>query len=297
MPAGATSPDHGGADGVAGGARLLAGPPGTRFTEIRWFDELASTNAYVADAARAGAEEGLVVVADHQTEGRGRLGRRWVAPAGANLLASVLLRPPLEPVARHLAPAVVALATADACAAVAGVSPGIKWPNDLLDADGRKLAGVLAEVDLAGGGPQAADMAAAAAAAVAVAVVVGVGLNVGWPRLGDTVPPDIAGRAVSLSELAGGPVDRAAVLQHLLASLERRVADLSQGRGRARQATELSDRCVTLGRSVRVTVAGDGEIRGVAVGISPDGHLVVDVAGARREVVAGDVVHVRDDVR
>ncbi len=87
------------------------------------------------------------------------------------------------------------------------------------------------------------------------------------------------------------------MLLHLLAFLEPRVADLSDAGGRARQATELADRCVTLGRSVRVALSGGGEIGGVAVGISAEGHLVVDVAGARREVVAGDVVHVRDGGR
>ena len=95
--------------------------------------------------------EGLVAVAAHQTAGRGRLGRRWEAPPGSNLLVSVLLRPDLGPGQRHLVSAVVALAAAGGRAAdVAGVRPGIKWPNDLLAADGGKLAGVLAEADAAG---------------------------------------------------------------------------------------------------------------------------------------------------
>src|SRR4051812_27340870 len=109
----------------------------------------------------AGAPEGLAAVADHQTAGRGRLGRAWVAPPGASLLLSVLFRPDLAPERLHLTTAAVALAAAEACEAVAGVLPVLKWPNDLLVGD-RKLAGVLAESRLP-------------------AVVVGIGLNVNWP--------------------------------------------------------------------------------------------------------------------
>ena len=130
--------------------------PGARFTDIRRFDTIDSTNRYLLDQARAGAPDGVVAVADHQSAGRGRLGRRWEAPTGANLLVSVLLRPDLPPPLRHLVPAVVALAASDAAETVTGLVLGVKWPNDLLGSDGRKVAGVLAEGDLAGGeGPPA----------------------------------------------------------------------------------------------------------------------------------------------
>ena len=123
---------------------------GTRFRDIRCFDSIDSTNRYLLEEARKGAAEGVVAVADHQTAGRGRLGRRWEAPGGSNLLMSVLLRPPLPADQRQLASSVVALAATDAIAAVVGLEVGIKWPNDLLAPDGRKVAGVLAEADLAG---------------------------------------------------------------------------------------------------------------------------------------------------
>jgi BirA family biotin operon repressor/biotin-[acetyl-CoA-carboxylase] ligase len=140
------------------------------FADVRRFDSLDSTNTYLLAEARSGVPEGVVAVAEHQTAGRGRLGRRWEAPPGTCLLVSVLLRPVLEPGQLHLCTSAVALAAADACAAVAGVSPAVKWPNDLL-VRGRKLAGVLAESDPAApGGPEGS-----------VAVVVGVGCNVDWP--------------------------------------------------------------------------------------------------------------------
>src|ERR1700731_1016213 len=114
--------------------------------DVHWRSWVASTNAVAMEMARAGAPEGLVVVADHQTAGRGRLGRSWESPPGASLLASILLRPVLPPARLALCAGAVALAAADACAALTGVEPRLKWPNDLV-VGGRKLAGILAESD------------------------------------------------------------------------------------------------------------------------------------------------------
>lgn len=263
------------------------GPSGTRFTEVRWFESLDSTNRYLLDEARHGASEGLVVVADSQTAGRGRLGRRWEAPPGDNLLVSVLLRPDLPDNARHLASAVVALAAADACAAATGVSVRIKWPNDLLVGD-RKLAGVLAEADIGTGAGQAAGTPAP--------IVVGIGINVGWPiwtAEAHGLSSELAASATSLLRETGEVVDRYRLLDDLLRSLDPRVAELATSQGRDSQAAEFRDRCATLGSRVRVEMA-DGSMDGTAVDITSDGHLVVELDdGERRTIVAGDVVHVR----
>jgi BirA family biotin operon repressor/biotin-[acetyl-CoA-carboxylase] ligase len=254
---------------------------GTRFTDVRRFDTIDSTNRYLLDEARRGAPEGVVAVADHQEAGRGRLGRRWEAPPGANLLVSVLLRPDLPPASRHLASAVVALAAADAVDAVAGLATGLKWPNDLLGPDGRKLAGVLAEADLG-----------AAAGPARPPVVVGIGINVAWPARLDDLPPELTTTATSLALETGHPVDRSALLDALLDALEPRVADLSTPTGRARQAADLRARCVTLGAAVRVELP-DASFEGTAADVTDEGHLVVDTPDGRRTVVAGDVVHLR----
>lgn len=251
----------------------------TRFVDVRHLSSIDSTNRYVLDEARAGAPEGLVVVADHQTAGRGRLGRRWEAPPGSNLLVSVLLRPPLDPDRVQLAASVVALAAADAVREVSGLELGIKWPNDLLAADGRKVAGILAEADLAPAGRPPV-------------VVVGLGLNVNWPASDADLPLELVGSATSLAQQTGRVTDRDQLLTSLLEHLEPRVGDLASSEGRDRQAAELRCRCVTLGRRVRVDLA-EGAIEGVASDITPDGHLVVDVGGTTRTVVAGDVVHLR----
>jgi BirA family biotin operon repressor/biotin-[acetyl-CoA-carboxylase] ligase len=104
----------------------------SRFGGIRWLEETGSTNTEAVAAARAGAADGLVVVADHQTAGRGRLDRRWEAPPGSALLCSILLRPVDLPASRrHLVTAAVGLAAREACAAVGAPFPDLKWPNDL----------------------------------------------------------------------------------------------------------------------------------------------------------------------
>lgn len=245
-----------------------------RFGDVRRFDTLDSTNAYLLREAGAGAAEGTVAVADYQTAGRGRLGRSWEAPPGTSLLLSILLRPALPAGELTLCTAAVALGAADACATVSGIAPGIKWPNDLVVGD-RKLGGVLAESDpdARGGAPGC------------VTVVVGVGINVDWPG------PEGTG-ATSLRQAAGRPVHREALLAALLEELIPRRASLASDEGRARLAAELRDRCVTIGTQVRVELAS-GSLVGRAIGLGASGQLLVDTGTAVRMVTAGDVVHTR----
>ncbi len=239
--------------------------------QVRRFDEIDSTNTYLREQARGGAPEGLVAVADHQTSGRGRLDRHWESPPGANLLASVLLRPRCEPDHLHLCTGALALAAVDACARVAGVEPVIKWPNDLL-VNGSKLAGVLAEAEFGDG---------------STAVVAGIGLNVGWPG------PSGAG-GTCLDEVAPGaaPVDRRTLLDTLLERLAARLPLLDHPSGRHLLADEVRGRCSTLGHEVRVELPG-AELVGRALAIDDDGRLVVENPQGTHAVAAGDVVHLR----
>ncbi len=242
--------------------------------DIHWLDEVDSTNTYVRDRARQGAAEGLVAVAEHQSAGRGRLDRRWESPPGANLLASVLLRPACGETEVHLCTGAVALAGADACSAAAGVEPVLKWPNDLLAGPaGAKLAGVLAEVEFSDG--------------VLTAVVVGIGINVAWPG-----PEGAGGTCLDDLRATADPVDRHQLLERMLVSLAVRRPLLDDAGGRRQLADEVRRRCATLGRTVRVVLAGE-EFVGRAVGIDDAGHLVVETPAGTRIVSAGDVVHVR----
>ena len=152
----------------------MAAGPGSRFSDVRWFDEVDSTNRMAAKLARAGAPHGVVVGADHQTAGRGRRGRSWESRPGSSLLVSVILRP-----VPALTSLTAGVAAAEACRA-AGVDVRLKWPNDVLSGD-RKVGGILSE--LVGG-----------------AAVVGLGLNLKW------APPGAAhlGPAVDRTALLGG---------------------------------------------------------------------------------------------
>jgi BirA family biotin operon repressor/biotin-[acetyl-CoA-carboxylase] ligase len=254
--------------------------------EVRRFERLGSTNEYLLAEARAGAPEGLVAVADYQSAGRGRLGRRWEAPPGRSLLASVLLRPVMPVEGLFCCTASVALAAADACVAVAGVAPLIKWPNDLVVGD-RKLAGVLAEWEAAApGGPPRS-----------LAVVVGIGCNLDWPGPDPTAGTSLADHAAP----GAGPVRADGLLHALLGFLGPRVTALGSEGGRAGLVDELRQRSATLGRRVRVErvpVSGartaPDALVGTASDLTPAGHLLLETATGPVEVTAGDVVHLRD---
>ena len=230
---------------------------------MRWVEETDSTNTRLLEDARAGAPEGRVLVADHQTAGRGRLGRRWEAPPASSLLVSVLLRPTVPLARAHLVTMAAGLAASDACDDVAGVRPGLKWPNDLV-VDDAKLAGLLAESVVDGD--------------VLRALVVGMGLNV-------TAAP--AEGATALASHATGAVDRRPLLDAWLRHLDARL-DALDG-----VLADYRPRCATLGREVRVELPGGDVVTGTAVDVTDAGHLVVDAGSGRTEVAVGDVVHVR----
>ncbi|HSE09884.1 MAG TPA: biotin--[acetyl-CoA-carboxylase] ligase [Nocardioidaceae bacterium] len=260
-------------DPVALSAALAKG--GSVWREIEVLPACPSTNAEVAARARAGAEAGLVLVADHQTSGRGRLDRAWVTPPGAALTFSVLLAPDRVPVARWpWLPLLAGIAVAEGVRRVAKVDCSLKWPNDVL-VDDRKLAGILVErVERPSG---------------AVAVV-GVGLNVSQDA--DELPVPTA---TSLAIENAATTDRTVVLREVLRSLEalfvQWVADLGDpGRGLVESYVR---RCGTLGREVRVDLPAGEQVVGVATGIDAEGRLEVRTPHGRRILGAGDVVHVR----
>jgi BirA family biotin operon repressor/biotin-[acetyl-CoA-carboxylase] ligase len=249
-----------------------------------------STNRYLADKARDGAPEGSSVLADRQTSGRGRLGRRWVDVAGGSVLCSMLFRPVLPLDRWHLISWVVALAARDACADAAGVELSCKWPNDLQSGD-RKVAGVLAEVVVERAG------APAPATSPAPALVVGIGINCNWPAdwpaSDDPDAPALKVRATSLDRLAGRAIDTQAVAERLLDRVAQRYsALLALPTGATAAAAEYRRNLATIGRPVRVELA-DESFTGTALDVDEDGRLLVDVGMCIRPVAAGDVVHLR----
>lgn len=266
---------------------------GSRFADIRHVPRTGSTNTDVMELARQGEPEGVVLVADHQTAGRGRAGRTWTAPPGASLLCTVLLRPPAA--VASMATFALAVAASEAVEQVAGFRPGLKWPNDLVveDSDGgalrtRKLAGILAEAEWSPGSNIAAGYRGPAPHERAT-VAAGIGLNVSWPH---QVPEELADIAVAINHLSAATPTRDDVLDALLDRLDVHYGALVRGEvGDVLEAWR--SRSVTLGREVRIDLGAD-DLVGTAVDVTQEGHLVVEpLDGGRRTIAVGDVVHLR----
>jgi BirA family transcriptional regulator, biotin operon repressor / biotin---[acetyl-CoA-carboxylase] ligase len=266
---------------TADAVRVLL-PDLSLWSQVSVVGSTGSTNADLLAAARAGTPEGMVLVAEEQTSGRGRLGRDWVSQPGGSLTFSVLLRPTgVPPSLRGWLPRLGGVAVTAALRAETDVEPSLKWPNDVMAepagdcaaGDGAKLAGILAE--------QAAD-----------AVVLGIGLNISASR--DQLPTD---SATSLGLLGALRPDRSALLAAILRELEQwywRWAWQAGGDadGSGLRAQYLRD-CATVGRQVRVELPGGACLTGLAIGIDDLGRLVLQTADGERYVSAGDVVHVR----
>ncbi len=241
----------------------------------RWRVEVtestASTNADVADRFRSGEREGLVCVSEHQTAGRGRLGREWVTPERSSLTASFLLVPDGAPAdSWPWLPLLTGVAAAAAVRRVAGVEVELKWPNDVL-VGGKKLGGILLErVEHDG----------------AAAAVVGIGINCSQGSEELPVP-----EATSLAIVTGADVDRSELLAALVEELATVYDDWRSGADLRRAYLEL---CATPGQQVRVAVPG-GEVVGEAVDVDGSGRLVVRTESGEERLGAGDVVHVRPE--
>ncbi len=242
-------------------------------------EETASTNADVAERFRSGEQEGLVLVAEHQSAGRGRLGREWVSPARSSLTVSFLLVPGDVPAERWpWLPLLTGIAAAEAVRRVAGVDVELKWPNDVL-VGGHKLGGILLErVEPAGQGDTSQAVKGGAAA------VVGIGIN--CTQTPDELPIPTA---TSLAIVTGARVDRSALLVALVEELAGRYDQWRSGADLRRAYLEL---CRTPGQDVQVAVPG-GEVIGEAVDVDASGRLVVRTEEGEKHLGAGDVVHVR----
>lgn len=246
---------------------------------IEMHDRTGSTNDLARQAAQRGEAEGLVIVAEEQSSGRGRLGRVWVAPHGCCVLCSVLLRPRL-PVERAFYLTIAAsLAIHRACAELIAGNEGpvagipaltIKWPNDVM-LNGRKVAGVLCESELRG-----REWAYC---------IVGFGINA---NLEPADLGDLAATATSLSIELGRAVDRARLLVNVLGQLEGLYLRLLNGEYMS-VYEEWSNALETVGRSVSFTENGR-EWVGTATRVEADGALVVRLDnGEERRIFAGDI--------
>lgn len=261
--------------GLSGYARR----PGHLWRDISVTERTGSTNADLVAKGRAGAPEGLVLVAEEQVAGRGRMGRAWVSPPRAALTFSVLLRPDgVPPARRGWLPLLAGVAAAAAVRQVSGLEAQLKWPNDVLIGS-RKLAGILAE---------SADGA----------VVVGIGLNVSTTRAELPAPGPGALMPTSLLLEGSATLDRDLLLRRLLDQLEHWYQGW-RGAAPAGDPTSSSLRseylrfCSTVGRQVRAELPAGQVVEGTAADVDADGRLVVTGPAGRTAIGAGDVRHVR----
>lgn len=235
---------------------------------LEWYSTIDSTNRRAMEWAADGAPDGALVIAEEQTAGRGRLGRRWHAPPGSALLLSLVLRPDMSPAQAQRATMLCSLGALEAIQAVAGVTAQVKWPNDIVIA-GRKAGGILTELVAEGRALRH--------------VVVGMGLNV---NLDTSLLPDVMVPATSLMTEAHRMVSRTELLCGLLEGIEWRYRALASGWS---PHEEWRAHLATLGTAVRVGTPGE-VLEGEAVDVDPDGALIVeDLAGQHHHVLAGDV--------
>lgn len=236
-----------------------------------YYDSIGSTNREARTLASRGAPDGTLVVAEEQTGGRGRLGRGWFSPHGLGIWCSLVLRPGIQPAEAPPVTMLTAVAVASAIEKVAGIRPGIKWPNDLL-VDGKKICGILTEMD--------------AELERVNFLVVGLGVNVNIPR--EDFPGVLREIATSLYLAGGKPVSRQELLQQLLREFEACYRVWLES-GFRPVLEEWKRRCVTLDCPIRLITFRDSW-EGWAEDVDGDGALILRLPdGSRRRFLAGEV--------
>jgi BirA family transcriptional regulator, biotin operon repressor / biotin---[acetyl-CoA-carboxylase] ligase len=245
--------------------------PGRPWRYLEVVDETGSTNSDLLARAAAGEDiDGVVLIAEHQTAGRGRMGRTWSDSPRAEITLSVGVRPGVPIDHWGWLPLAAGVAVVDTVAAE-GVHAGLKWPNDVMVGD-RKLAGILSEV-----------------AAPHAFVVIGIGLNV-------TLSADEAGdpAATSLLDLGVAAPDRDRLIRRLLAELGARITNWRMAGGLDdKLIADYRARSITIGSEVRALLPGGRKLVGAARAIDGEGRLLVDSGGETVAVSAGDIIHLR----
>lgn len=240
-------------------------------------DSVDSTNTYLKRASLSGAADGAIVIADHQTGGRGRLGRAFESPAGKGIYLSVLMRPDLPPQATLSATGLCAVAMRRAIEKSCGVCCGIKWTNDLI-AGGKKVCGILTEMALEGESGRLQHM------------IMGVGINVHHGI--EDFSPEVRSLATSLDLAAGKTFSRSRLAAAMIEELDA-LRDVLEGRQSA--AEYLADyrrHCVTLGKEARL-MWREGAEKVLALDIDEEFGLIIRHEDGREEVIRSGEVSVR----
>ncbi len=267
--------------------RLLGTPDVLTATELSWnlptefvgrrilaYQQSRSTNDIAAREAENGAVEGTIVVADHQTQGRGRLGRVWYSPPGTGAYISIILRPPCPPEKAPGLSLMTALALAEALEEICPNVVKIKWPNDVL-LNGRKTAGILTELSADRGKVNH--------------LVVGIGININQDSA--DFPDDLMAIATSVRLTIGRPVERVALVQRFLERFESEYTMYRQHYLKL-SLPRLRHYSSMIGHPVQLQ-SGKETIEGIAIDIAEDGSLVVDRDGRNLTVTGGEVTVIK----
>ena len=242
---------------------------------VLYFESIDSTNTRARELALQGAPHGTVLVADHQTAGRGRLGRSFLSPAGTGIYLSVILRPNCPPLELMHLTCAVAAAMCDAVEKAAGFRPGIKWTNDLVH-EGKKLGGILTELGFRPDG-------------ITDYAIIGIGINC-CQEAGD-FPEEIRDMAASLQAVSGKPANRPQIAAAMIQALY----DMDQHLLTEKSAImdQYRKDCITLGREISLVTAGSAPRYGTAVALDNNGALVVRFRDGSQETVNCGEISIR----
>lgn len=243
-----------------------------------FLETVDSTNSYALSLAEKGYPHGTVVIADMQTMGRGRLGRKWHSPPGKNIYMSIILRYPVK-MGLSLLTIMAAVAVSEAIEKRTSLPVRVKWPNDIMACDDRgykKVGGILSEARFSGSGLEF--------------VVVGIGINVN--SLKEDIPPAIIDSATSLRIASNRDIDRDKLIEGLLGSFKRWYSLLIQGE-MEEILNKWRDISLTIGKEVTV-ITGERVVKGTAIDIDEEGRLLIRLpSGLHKRIDSGDVVHLR----
>ncbi|MDI6890562.1 MAG: biotin--[acetyl-CoA-carboxylase] ligase [Thermodesulfovibrionales bacterium] len=254
---------------------IKAGIKGDIGREIFFYETVGSTNTIAAGLAEKGEAEGVVVIADSQERGRGRLGRFWVSPPGVNIYMSIILRPEIEPKDATLITIMAAVGCTSALRRLTGLNVTIKWPNDLMVSD-KKIGGILTETKTAH--------------KRIIYAITGIGINVNMDQ--DAFPEDIKEVATSVKMETGIPHSRTEIIIEILNAIDYWYRILKEMRRRM-LLSEWQYLTSTLGRKVRVTV-GKETFTGLAESIDDEGMLILRLpSGVLQKISAGDLTILR----
>lgn len=237
---------------------------------VEYYEVITTTNQYAKKAGEEGAPEGLLVVAEEQTQGKGRFGRWWKTPSGTCIAMTLLLRPKLPPARISMVTLVMGLAVTAACRELYGLPAGIKWPNDVV-LHGKKVCGILTEMS--------AEMMAVNY------IVIGTGINVNLKEF----PKELEDTATSIALELGHEVNRAQLIAACMKKFEEYYEAFVQDGDLSRLMETYNDWLLNKGQQVRVLEPGS-EYTGIALGINHAGELFVQREdGSVETVYAGEV--------